>query len=63
MDKHYKIKTGCNAVHVLRELKNNGIGYCITKFDENVVYFTATNVLKDEIPILECMEDIEDITE
>jgi len=63
MDKYYKIKTGCNAVHILRELKKHNIGYCITEYDECIVYFTVTNILKREISILENIEWIEEINE
>ena len=61
MDKLYKIKIGCNAGSALRELKNSGLTYCITQYDEGDIYFTILNIVDNQQSILDNMEHIEEV--
>lgn len=61
MDKKYRINIGCSAVAVLRELKRNRIGYCITQYNDGDVYFTATNLIEGQLTILDNMEEVEEV--
>lgn len=60
--KKFRIKTR-DAVSILRKVKQHKMKYCITQYDDDIVYLIVKSETEEQLSILSNMDNIEEVGE